>query len=98
MAQTIVISADALMLVSKHLKVPAETVKRAVTTFNTAIQAIGEPWGTDEIGANWSKIYTPGLQISMTAFKDIIEGLIKLSNDFQFMGLSYEFTENTNSH
>src|SRR5215207_340352 len=82
MADTIVISADALMLVSKHLHVPADTVRQAVKAFNEAVAATGEPWGNDDIGKNWSKLYVPGKNDALQAFKEIIEGLLQLSNDF----------------
>lgn len=97
MAHTIIIDAEALKLVAKELKIPADTVRLAVEFFNSRVDTLGEPWGEDELGEQWSKIYRPGLVNVQASFKSIIQGLLRLSSDFEAMALRYELVEENNS-
>jgi hypothetical protein len=96
-AETIIIDADQLDLVAKELKVPAATVRDAVAKFNTGAEPLGAPWGNDELGKQWAKIYVPGVEGVQASFKAIVDGLSKLSDDFSKMGRAYRDVEQNNS-
>ena len=96
MSGLIIIDADALNRVAAELHVPAETVRHALDAFNTAIAALGEPWGNDELGNNWSKIYNPGVRDVQEGFDAIIDSLTGLSTDFKNMAKAYVHTEYAN--
>src|SRR5215207_1990249 len=91
------ISADALRLVSKLLREPADTLLFAVKDFNINLNLAGEPWGDDDLGKQFSELYVPGLAKTQEAFKTIIDGLSDLSFDFASMALNYESVENNNN-
>lgn len=93
----IVVSAEALKLVSSYLDAPASTLKNAVKALVDGLDAIGEPWGDDQIGKGWSTIYTPGKQTAIDALNEIAKGLFDLSGDFLTMSVNYETAETANA-
>ncbi|MGW0434747.1 WXG100 family type VII secretion target [Micromonospora sp. NPDC003197] len=99
MAYTITIDAEALELIARELQVPAGTLRAAVQTFNNNVLTLGEPWGGsgDEIGKQWADVYVPGLENVQGGFKAIIDGLLKLSADFDQMATRYTQVEEVNA-
>ncbi|GAB2931127.1 hypothetical protein GCM10027280_18430 [Micromonospora polyrhachis] len=99
MAYTITIDADALEVIAKELQVPAGTLRAAVQAFNNNALSLGEPWGGsgDEIGKQWAGVYVPGLESVQGGFKAIIDGLLRLSSDFEQMAVRYKQVEEVNA-
>ncbi|MBB5874204.1 hypothetical protein F4553_007638 [Allocatelliglobosispora scoriae] len=97
MSALIIIDADALNRVAAELKVPAETVRRAIEAFNDTIAGIGKPWGDDKLGKEWAKVYNPGVLSVQEGFDQIVDSLIGLSEDFKTMAKAYLHAEQSNT-
>lgn len=97
MADTIIIDADALERVAEQLKVPADTVRFALRRLNDNLAALGTPWGDDDLGKQWSRVYLPGVEKVQESFEKIVQALLNLSDSASTMAIRYKQVEEHNT-
>lgn len=93
---SIEVSVAGLNRVSELAAVPAGTLRAALDALDEKLAGIGDVWGDDEIGAQWSAQYVPGRTTVLKNLRNAAEGLQTLSRDFKTMGVTYENAEDAN--
>src|SRR5262245_42879897 len=71
-------------------------MRKIIANFNTSLTSLGEPWGDDELGDQWSSIYNPALTKFNGSLNDVAVGIGELSLKFRYVASLYESVENAN--
>ena len=93
---TFEVDPEAIRSAGLELSECAGVVRQSLESFTTALAALGEPWGDDGIGEQWSGKYVPASTDFVTALRSAVNGVDALAGQLLGLADSYVHVENAN--
>src|ERR1044071_3520304 len=90
-------SADQLRVVAKAFDPPIKTIKTSTEQLTTDLYVLGEPWGNDGMGQQFSANYVPDRDDAIKSLHASVKDLRLKQKDFYTMADNYEKTDSANS-
>lgn len=97
MGQTYDYDTDEIQRAAAVFGVPFDMLYRGYQAFLRARETVGKPWGGQEVGQEWAKIYLPGVSRVDTSTMGVIRALEYLGISVERYGINSELIEWYNS-
>ncbi|WP_431957701.1 hypothetical protein [Nocardia lijiangensis] len=88
---------EALRATKPGFAAAAEKVLEAVKNVQTTVAAEGECWGSDEIGQNFAKEYTPGAEDGMKGLEGLGKSIEALSGGVDAIASAFQQQDELNA-
>ncbi|MFF0530726.1 hypothetical protein ACFYT3_20300 [Nocardia amikacinitolerans] len=88
---------DALRSTKPGFAAAAEKVLEAVRNVQATVAAEGECWGSDEIGQNFAKEYTPGAEDGMKGIEGLGKSIEALSGGVDAIASAFQQQDELNA-